>query len=176
MTSAFIGNLQGFTKTLASARAKIEGKATARYQKFVKQTVRELSRNTPQWSGDLAASWQVIVGKGAIAADPPYTGLKGNYTLGDKAPHFIGDRGAVNLAVRLNADAIKSIRWNSVVRIENNSETLLTGDNEEDFNLGPITEQNLREGNYIPGDIMAVKTVALMHKTSKLTSGMPEDE
>jgi hypothetical protein len=175
MTSAFIGNLQGFTKTLASARAKIEGNATTRYQKFVKQTVRELSRNTPQWSGDLAASWQVLVGKGAVVMDAPYTALKGEWEPGDVAPHFIGDRGAVNLAVKRNEAFIKLIRWNSVVRIENNSKTLLTGDGNP-ANPGLITEQNLREGNYIPGDIMAVKTVALMHKTSKLTSGMPEDE
>ena len=64
MATSMISNLGSFKKTLAYHKRRIKETATQRVQRFTKDVLIDLAKNTPQWSGDLAASWQVVVGEG----------------------------------------------------------------------------------------------------------------
>lgn len=153
--AAFISNLQTLRHSMDLAKDRIEGTVTDRYRKAVRIVLKDLAANTPQWSGDLAASWQVVVGKGAKAAYPEYTPLKSDFSR-QLAPKWKGDGTAVDLALQRAEFDIASIRWNSHVSIVNVSKTLTEGEGGP-----PLTdERQLRPGNFIKGDFMAVKYVA----------------
>lgn len=154
---AFVSNLEAFKNSLMAARARTQGTVTKRYRLYVANILHDLAANTPQWSGDLAASWQVKVGaKNQIAFDPGYTELKQKEWRDVNPVQFRGYPTAVKTAMDKNAAAIASIRWNSKVSIQNVSQTLTVGDDEK----GPLQEGDLRINNFIPGDFMAVQFVA----------------
>lgn len=161
--TALVKGLQGFQNTVMAARARAQGHVTARYQRLVREMLKDLAKNTPQWSGDLAASWQVMVGaNNQVAVDLGYTYLKGESDFVN--PKWIGDKDAVEHALQANRDAIAKIRWNSHVSIQNASQTLTDGDRGDN----PLNEDNLRPGNFIPGDIMATALVAAKYSRTKM--------
>lgn len=160
---AMVKGLQGFQHTVMAARARAQGHITARYQRLVRDMLKDLAKNTPQWSGDLAASWQVMVGaNNQVATDPGYTYLKDEVAAVD--PKWKGDKAAVEHALQVNRDAIAKIRYNSHVSIQNVSQTLTEGDRGDN----PLDEKSLRPGNYIPGDVMATALVASKYSRVKM--------
>lgn len=158
MSKPFVSNLEAFKKSLSAAQGRAQGTVTRRYRNYVTNILHDLAANTPQWSGDLAASWQVMVGaKNQVAMDigpTPFKAEDGKWW--EQIPKAIGSDEAVKYALRMNKTAIDSIRWNSIVTIQNVSNTLTEGDDEG----GPLQESDLRPYNFIPGDFMAVHFVA----------------
>jgi hypothetical protein len=152
MAIGYVNNLASFSRTIVREKARVKGTATAVYQKFVKDILTDLAKNTPQWSGDLAASWEVVVSANGVPSG--YTSPFKSFPPAYPAPHEKGDMEAVKYAISNNKQTIDAIRWNNIVSVVNMNPTIkLIGDGSK-----------LRPGNYIPGDIMAVNFVA--HKWS----------
>lgn len=161
---AFVSNLSAIKHSIDMAKAKIEHTVTAQIQGVVAMMLKDLAMNTPQWSGDLAASWQVVVGKGATPSNNGYTGFKATGRYVYPPPHFKGDPDAIGFALMANMADIASIRWNSNISIVNNSQTLTVGKDGP-----PLTSQaQLRDGNFISGDFMAVKYVAQKYRDKNM--------
>lgn len=153
---AFVSNLSAIKHSIDMAKARLKGEVTAQIQGVVTMMLKDLAMNTPQWSGDLAASWQVVVGKGVSPihlGDTPFKRRPYEYP----PPHFKGDSGAVGFAMMQNQGEIASIKWNSTISIQNANPTEAV-----------INESNLRRGNFISGDIMAVKYVAQKYRDKDL--------
>lgn len=121
-----ITGLENFKNSVLRSRARLKENVTHRYQMLVTDILKSLVRSTPQWSGDLAASWEVQAGKGNQGSKQGgYTSLK---TVPFEFPRPVaGD--SLGYALTANAEALKAIRWNSYVSIQNHSPTLSTGDN-----------------------------------------------
>jgi hypothetical protein len=156
---AGVKNLNAFMSAMERAKTNLKSTVTQRYQKFVFLVLQDLALNTPQWSGDLAASWQVVTGAKGSPTPLPATGFKAN--LPGKgyewpAPHQKGDRPAVDYALVNNSFIIESIRWNSKVSIQNINPT-----------QDKLSEEALRPVNRpeISGDIMAAAYVAARWST-----------
>lgn len=126
MAKPAIKNLSAFTGKIERAKKSMEGQVTAKYKRFVSRILEDLALNTPQWSGELAASWQVVVGsKGQASArfrgfSKADTAFEAGY---GGAQYVLGDRPAMQIALMNNSDAISSIRWNSKVSIVNTNPT-----------------------------------------------------
>lgn len=138
-------------------RERLKDGATAHVRAHVSFALRELARNTPQWSGSLASSWYVDL---HYRMTPEY---KSPYPIEDDNAwmkideRFKGDKRAVAAVMENNADLLKAIRWNakvSIVNVHPLAGTFAIG-NEADPEV-----KGLRKGNFIPGDIMAIKLVA----------------
>lgn len=153
---AFVSNLSAIKHSIDMAKAKIEHTVTEQIRGVVTMMLKDLAMNTPQWSGDLAASWQVVVGKSVSPihlGDTPFKQRPYKYP----PPHSKGDPEAVGFALIQNQGEIASIRWNSTISIQNVNPTEAV-----------INETNLRPGNFIRGDIMAVKYVAQKYRDKNL--------
>ena len=165
-----VSNLQAFKHSLEAVDARLKNGYTKAYQAHVTKMLKDLVLNTPQWSGDLAASWQVVVGSKAQAVPHGYTMLKDTAYMTKPQEgadrKSIGDTGAWGLAYANNMEAIASIRWNSHVSIQNVSKTLTVG-NPDGHPL--VDEGQLRPGNFIEGDFMAVQYVAMKYVDSDLS-------
>jgi len=153
---AFISNLNAVKFSIDQAKAKLEGTVNAQMRGVVSLMLRDLATNTPQWSGDLAASWQVVVGGETYPLGQ--TGFKSNPIV-RPAPHFKGDSEAVNYAMEMNAGMLSQIRYNKKISIVNNNPTVDAIE----------TEGQLRPGNFISGDFMAVKYVAQKYRDKDLS-------
>ena len=158
MSRPVVSNLQAFRNSIKAAKGRLDGTVTDRYRKFVKQVLRDLAMQTPQWSGDLAASWQIVSGSSQIPLDTGVTPFKVT-AYRSIEPKQMGDRAAVNYALQANELILRSLRWNSVVSLQNTNST-----------LNELTEEQLRVVNRpaIPGDLMAVKQVAAKWSTKKI--------
>lgn len=158
----FVNNLASFKRTIAYEKARVRGEATKVYKGFVKAMLTDLAKNTPQWSGDLAASWEVVVGAGGQPTAYHQTPFKSN-PIEYPAPYFKGSMEAVKYALYVNSFAIDTLTWNNIVSIVNVNPTVKAiGNGVENTNraLPGKKRTSLRPGNYIPGDIMAVNFVA----------------
>jgi hypothetical protein len=139
-------------------KAQIRQGAANYVRQSVRTVLRELVLNTPQWSGNTAASWRIDLN--SLPADEGYSRLWRDdwmEVLDEGGPAFIGNKLAWKVALEDNATAFKAIRYNSNIRIVNVApfaDELATGD---------VKDLKLRKGNYIPGDVMAVKLVAQKH-------------
>lgn len=154
---AFVNNLTSFQRTIAREKAKVKGTATAVYQKFVKDILTDLAKNTPQWSGDLAASWEVVVSAKGVPSG--YVSPFKRFPHEKDPPHKIGDMDAVKYALKNNKQTIDAILWNNIVSVVNFNPTIKAIETayENSANKG---REWLRPGNYIKGDFMAVNFVA----------------
>ena len=154
---ALISNLQSFHNSIGYQKARVEHKATAYYRNFVRAVLKDLALNTPQWTGNLAASWQVVVGANAHAEPNLEVEVNPGVQWDDldhTSASFKGEPDAVMACLTWNEGAIQSIRWNSHVAIINTY---------PDLEAGEIKEEHLRHGNFIAGDIMAVSYVAQLY-------------
>jgi len=122
--AAGITGLEGFKKQIDSLKKELRGKVAVKYRLFVTNMLYDLAVNTPQWSGDTAASWEVVVGKGGEAGEgsspfkvTPWSDLRGSEKR-------MGDMEAVQFALQRNAANIEAIRYNSYVSIVNNNPTM----------------------------------------------------
>lgn len=156
MAGAFISNLNAVKHSINLVKAKLEGEVNSQMRGVVGLILQDLATNTPQWSGDLAASWQVEVsGESAPIGE---SGLKQDpYEY--PAPHFKGDREAVDITMANNAGMLSQIRYNKQISIVNNNPTV----------DAIVTEGQLRPNNFIPGDFMAVKYVAQKYRDKDLS-------
>lgn len=145
-----ITGLDSFKKSLEAAKARQLGQINASYRKFVIDILSELVLNTPQWSGDLAASWRVKVeGSSTRVGGSEYTPFKSK-PRERPAPHFRGDEAALAYALAVNQEVIDSIRYNSRVTIYNDNKTA------EIISTPWMQELWLRPNNFIEGDVMAI--------------------
>ena len=139
-------------------RDRLEAGAADFVRRSVRTVLRDLVLNAPQWSGDTAASWRVKLNYVELN-DAPSKFYMDDYDDDWDSPlngiQFKGYQAAWKEALALNAEAIKAIKWNAKVEIVNVS-WKADAIQEGDFKLRP--------GNYIPGDTMALMTVAMKHK------------
>lgn len=159
--------IETFRRSLEGQMAAMQGRLNAAYREFVVDVLIELVENTPQWSGDLAASWRVRA-SGVTTRSVRTAGYYGQTPFKKEpyerpAPYFRGDEPAIDYVLARNQEVIASIRYNTRVTIYNNNPT------------GEIIMQSdipLRPGNFIPGDVMAVAhTIAKYgNGTMRLTS------
>lgn len=145
-------------------KARIKQGAANYVRSIATNILRDLVLNTPQWSGNTAANWAIKLNYGEDAqqidrpVDYDWKDLIGN-------AHFKGDREALRTALNNNSASIKAIKYNSKIRIVNN------GDYADDLLLKSEEDLKLRKGNFIPGDVMAIKYVTNKYKlTSNLAA------
>lgn len=135
--------------------------------------LKDLVLNAPQWSGNTAAMWQIVTP--TVGVNPENTSLY----LGEGWPtlsgleSFIGDERAWRVALKAAKPALASIKYNTRINIQNPS------DMAEELATDPDAEQGLRNGNYIPGDVMAVNYATAKYKLStnvvSLADALKED-
>jgi hypothetical protein len=147
-----VQGLENFRASILGAKAKHEKRVNAAYRELVADVLTELALNTPQWSGDLAASWRVKA-EGSYSRSVRTAGYYGQTPFKKNpyefpAPYRKGSMPAVDYALARSAEVINSIRYNSRVSIYNDNPT-----------VDEISEQTLRPSNFIPGDIMAIEYV-----------------
>lgn len=151
-----VTGLDNFRHSVEGAKARLEKKVNERYRELVANVLTELALNTPQWSGDLAASWRVTA-----EGETTRVGGRAGKTGFKQVPHsarpsfFKGDYPAVEYALTANAGVISTIRYNTKVTIFNDNST-----------QSKISEDTLRPRNFIPGDIMAVEHVKYLFSSS----------
>lgn len=152
-----------FFKKTAKQRALIKGGAADFVRSRTKSILRDLVLNTPQWSGNTAAMWRIQTNsvEAGVENSPLYS-----EDWKDVDAKRIGDKTAYKVALAYAQPALKSIRYNSTVTIEN---------------YGPYTDElatlseeelKLRKGNYIPGDVMAVNLATAKYKLSSNIVGL----
>lgn len=149
-----VNGLERYHEKVQLAKLRAQGKITAHYHKLVTNVLKDLSQHTPQWSGDLAASWQVVVGARSVGISSNTTSLKVHpWQALVRHPNHMGDPEALAYALDANSQAIESIRWNSKVSIVNTNPTQYK-----------LSEPELRDGNFVPGDIMWTAHAVLKYK------------
>ena len=159
-----IKGLNTFITKTEKQKAQIKQKASTFVRGKVLLVLKDLVNQTPQWSGDLAGSWIVLVGAGSqeFGAKYYYSGLKEEY-LGyftETTPKWVGDKGALNYALQKAEGPLNRIVYNSVISIVNSSPTSKLVDNVDNM----IGGRRLRDGNYIPEDLLAINAVRLKYK------------
>ena len=159
-----IKGLNTFITKTEKQKAQIKQKASSFIRKKVTSVLKDLVNQTPQWSGDLAGSWIVLVGAGSqeFGAKYYYSGLKEEY-LGyftDITPKWMGDKEALNYALQKAQGPLNRIAYNSVISIVNSSPTSKLVDNKNDT----IGGKSLRPGNYLPEELLAINAVRLKYK------------
>ncbi len=155
--------LNTYKKKTEAQKALIKSKATDLVRRRTREVLRFLVLNTPQFSGNTAASWRIDLNykEANRSVSALYDGsldeifAEGGYKEPKEGLRLIGDEGAWKEALRMNEAHFRAIRWNANVSIVNVSSVA------DGLESGDIAEETLRPGNYIPGDVMAVKTAAL---------------
>lgn len=164
-----VPKLFGLNKVINKTKAqreRLKGGATAFVRAQVSFALRELARNTPQWSGSLASSWYVDL---HYRMTPTYQEPLDEEAWKEIDPRWIGDRRAVAEVMANNAELLKAIRWNAKVSIVNVHPLAGT------FAIGnPASPEvkGLRKGNFIPDDVMAIKLVAQRMKVGYNTEAL----
>lgn len=131
-----------------------------------KAVLKDLVLHTPQWSGETASSWRIDLNYLPASSEKSPLAIDDWKDLAGNNPRFLGDRRALTVALAEASDPLKAIRYNTVVRIVNTApyaDTLATGSEEE---------LKLRKGNFIPGDVMAVKYVTTKYKLGSNIVGL----
>lgn len=124
----------------------LEHKAANRIQAAAMDVLVTAASMTPQWSGDTAASWQIVLDENA--PDRGRTVLWQPFWWMNEHPSLRGDEGAIDIARSVGGYSIKDIKWYDYVRLVNGSQDA------ESISKKPDSE--FRNGNYIPADVMAV--------------------
>lgn len=157
----------GLNKYLQKSKkqqAQIKNGAANFVRGQTKAVLKDLVLNTPQWSGNTAAMWQIAT----PSVDVSYydTELAKLDWKDVDPPSFIGDTQAWKVALANAKPALKSIRYNSTISIEN------TAPYADELATLPESELKLRKGNYISGDVMAVKLATAKYRLSSNLVGL----
>lgn len=151
--SVKISGIELLQKKIRSIPEKAKKSSTALLKHRTWRVLQELVLNTPQWSGATAASWVVEI-KAYPASKYHYTAAENE--LKDAVDWFnqskvrrIGDLSAYLVAKESNYERIASIRYNSKISITNMSPIADELATNPDFELRP--------GNFLPGDYLAIK-------------------
>lgn len=109
-----VRNLRQFLNGVVAERARLEGKVTQKYQQYVTKVFKDLVSHSPQWSGHLAANWNVVLTNDSAPGVYPWK--VDDYSR----PVFqMGDPAAINFALNRAKPKIKSMRWNTKVTFVN---------------------------------------------------------
>ena len=150
----------GLNKYLSKSKkqqAQIRNGAANFVRGQTKSVLRDLVLNTPQWTGNTAASWQIETP--SVGLSYYGTSLERDWQeLYKDTAYFKGDTDAWTVALSNAQPALNSIRYNSTISIQ---KTAPYGDE-----LATLSEEELglRKGNYIPGDVMAVNLATAKYK------------
>jgi hypothetical protein len=144
-----------FIRKTEKQKALLKQRAGDYVQKMTRHVLRDLVLNTPQWSGNTAASWTVVTNQSGAAS--PYSQLYDS-DWEDIDPRWIGDKEAWRVAWAANEATVRSIKWNTKISVRNNAPFA------EELATDPTIENYLRPGNYIPGDVMAINKVTAKYR------------
>lgn len=144
-----------FIRKTKKQKELLKQKPSEYVRRMTQRILTELVMLTPQWTGNTAASWRIVT-SGVSASggrSPLYREDWQNVTS-----KFRGDKEALQIALAENAAALASIRYNSKIKIVNVAPFA------DELATDPHIENQLRTGNFIPGDVMAVKTVTAKYR------------
>ena len=139
---AFLKNINAWKQKSEAAKKKIKSSATLYVQNKVLTIYKEALKVSPQWSGNYAYNWTI-----------EFTGYKdGSYEKRFKVTPWQalykygaakrGDPEAINAALANTMHLIEHIKWNSAVKLVNNSPIA------DRIEAGTV---KLRPENVIPG-------------------------
>ena len=116
-----VENLRRFQLSLEAERARLEKRVTKSYRDFVGRAFQDLLMHTPQYSGQMTASWHILLtNEGAPAHVGWYKkGQTGRFYGGTFEPGEMGDGEAVMAAWDREAPKLDKIRWNTNVSFAN---------------------------------------------------------
>lgn len=159
-----IVGLNKYVQKSKAQQAQIKSGAANFVRGQTRAVLKDLVLNTPQWSGNTAASWQIET----PSVDVRYydTELARDDWTDIQTPSFIGDLEAWKVALANAQPALKSIRYNSRITIRN------TAPYSDELATLPEEDLKLRKGNYIPGDVMAVALATAKYKLSSNIVGV----
>jgi len=161
-------NLNKFVRKTRAQKDRIKQGAANYVRANVRAMLRELVLNTPQWSGDLAASWRIDLNyKPADQFASKFATDDWEDLIGQAS--FKGDQDAWMEALKINQSWLDAIKYNAKVSIVNVKPIALT------YATAPESSeeiQRLRPGNYIPGDVMAIAYVSQKFKLNSNITGL----
>lgn len=168
-----LSGLNNYRKKTEKQKARIKQGAANYIRANVRAVLKDLVLNTPQWSGDTAASWRIDLNYLPASDSPSALAVPDWNFLNPQSseyqgtpPRFLGDTAAWAVAKAEAEGPLKAIRYNSVVRIVN------TAPYAGELAVRSEDELKLRKGNFIPGDVMAVKYVSAKYKLGSNLVGM----
>ena len=153
----------GVRQTLAelkAAKLKLELTATQRYKNLVEVIFIDLVSHTPQFSGNLAANWKVVVGGSGTASYLQVFNsikMKGEKDDSREEAREAGDEEAIDIAISMAEDQIARIKYNSVVSIVNPTQY----SEEVDAGYGPTSKNPIRTENKYRGPYVPKHGVAM---------------
>lgn len=143
---------------------QVKDKVTSQTQILYAKMFRNLVASTPQWSGNLASNWRIVVGRERRAE--AYSELPSKKTAwGAFGVFAMGDDPAVSSTVAREAPKLADLKWNSVVAFVNVTPYAA----EVQAGLGPLDEESgerraIREENLgIAGRVMMAESFALAY-------------
>lgn len=154
-------------------KARVKQGAANYIRNNTKAILKALVLNTPQWSGNTAASWRIDLNYLPASDGPSKLAVPDWNFLNPQSdeyqgtpPKFIGDKEAWEVAKAAAEPALKSIRYNTIVRIVNSAPYA------GELASSPEEELKLRKGNFIPGDVMAINYVTAKYKLGSNLVGL----
>jgi hypothetical protein len=157
----------GLNKYLTKSKkqqAQIKNGAANFVRGQTKKILKDLVLNTPQWSGNTAASWQIETPSSELKYYDTKLAVEDWQEL--NPAFFKGHLEAWRVALANAQPALKSIRYNSRISIQN------TAPYADELATLPESELKLRKGNYIKGDVMAVALVSTKYRLSSNIVGI----
>jgi hypothetical protein len=153
MKASLVG-LNTFVTKTKKQQAQIKQGAENFVRNKVKAVLKDLVLEAPQWSGNTAASWRIDLNY-MPAVD--YILPEADWRTVNPI-RFRGGEEAWTLALAANRQHLAAIKYNSIIRIINKAPYA------DDLATKSAVDLRLREGNYIPGDILALRFVEAKHK------------
>lgn len=141
-----VNNLRQFMYSVQAEKARAEKRVTKKYQEYVTKVFTDLVSHTPQWSGHLAANWNITLTHDPVPTEVPWK--TGPYS---QPVHQMGDPEAVNFALNRAKTVVPKIRWNTKVSFVN------------PVDYGPTVESDpaaLRPVNLVGGQVVLAKYIA----------------
>lgn len=145
-------------KSLALVRKRVEEAGDKSYRQKLYYLFERAVLVSPQWSGDFASNWNIVV-DGNMPVYKPWPG-KFESMIGRRddlhtgaaayrvTPHQAGDPEAVGTALARGASQLRGVTMKSRVHFVNATE--LEVDDAGQFMLGPDGKEKLRAENVIP--------------------------
>lgn len=159
--------LVGINKYMQKSKAQqaqIKNGAANFVRGQTRKILRDLVLNTPQWSGNTAAMWQIGTPSAPVSYENTHLAKDDWWSI--RPESFKGDTEAWKVALANAQPALKSIRYNSTITIQN------TAPYSDELATLPEEELKLRKGNYIRGDVMAVAFATAKYKLSSNIVGV----
>ncbi len=158
-------NLSEFDTALDRALDALEREVTFAFRGFTVTVFRELVENSPQWSGNLAANWNI----GINAPSPEYSEMSTKtgswYGHADQQhrgafdPFVRGAPFAVGVALGRNLPKTRVIKFNDTVYLSNNTPYLhhVAADESDDGKSPYIRPENKIDGVVALGEYVKAK-------------------